>query len=184
MKRILWTLVWTLSGIASAYQIGDYVSDRCWESVQGDKICLDDYLGTVRVMDWGAGWCGPCNSKMGELAGKVGSFAGKKVTFFSTMLDGWTSNSGADQEFLTEWKEKHNIPESIHVVSVPRNDFLAIASNGGIPRFSIIDQDSRLVYRASGPSLNEVFGEVNKLLTNGPKELPPFMIKKPNLDLK
>ncbi len=148
----------------AALEKGDVVPNKCYTTVEGKQFCLDDAKDTVRVLIHSAGWCGPCNDEMQQLAPKVAEhYKGMPVTFVSVSAYGWTSSSLPDQIFLNEWKTKFSIP------------FLVVGSHRDagkaffdpplfIPNAVIIGKDGRVAYKEVAPEVDVLLQEVNSLL--------------------
>lgn len=162
-KRLLSILVLScgLSALG-AINIGDTVTNYCWKDLESRTICLDDYKGNVRVLLFNAGWCPPCNSHMTELSKRVQEFTDRPVKFISLSLDGWSKGSPADEKFLKQWKVKHGIP--FDVAAALRTDYKDLMVVNGIPADGIVDEEGKLRFRGAGVGVDQLFGEVKKLL--------------------
>lgn len=142
------------------YEVGDTVSDKCWDQLGGTKFCLKDAKDTVRVLLYSAGWCGPCNSEFQELVPKVREYPG--VTFISLSASGWSSSSMPSQKFLGEWKSRHSIP--FVVAASPRDsgkDFFSPPFY--IPAVVVIDKNDRVAYKAVSPGVSALLREVDRV---------------------
>ncbi|MCB0416448.1 MAG: redoxin family protein [Bdellovibrionaceae bacterium] len=164
MKKVIIILGVVLFSNAFAYEVGDTVPNLCWTDATGVSVCLDHYPDTVKVVDFGAGWCGPCNSKMSELARRVSEFDGMRVKFFSNSIHGWQNPSSPSAQFLNEWRNRHKIPASMAVVAAPIQQLYEFSPEGYIPALAVIDQNNVMSYREVGASINTVFAEVRRLL--------------------
>jgi len=153
-----------LAGQAVAVvQKGEIVPNKCWQTVDEKQFCLDDAKDTVRVLIHSAGWCGPCNAEMAELAPKVGQFNGKPVTFISISGNGWEHGSLPTTDFLKAWQSKYAIP--FPVVASPKDAGKAYFEPPlYIPNVVIIDKAGRLIYKDFAPGVETIFAEVNAAL--------------------
>lgn len=166
MKKALILLGALVLSPSFAYQIGETVPNLCWKDATAQSVCLDDFSDHVKVLDFGAGWCGPCNTKMAELTKRVSEFSGQKVKFFSNSIHGWQNPSTPSPQFLNEWRNRHNIPASMAVVAAPIHQLYEFSPDGYIPTLAVVDQRNVLSYRKVGASINELFAEVKRLLAD------------------
>ena len=149
---------------AAVIEKGEFVPNRCWTTVDDKPFCLDYALDTVRVLIHSAGWCGPCNIEMSELASRVKEFEGKPVTFINLAVQGWAHGSMPTKEFMTQWKEKHKIPFT--VAASPKDAGTAYFTPPlYVPSVVIIDRNGVLVYKNSGDEVDTVFAEINAALS-------------------
>lgn len=172
MKRLFAAAVLLLAtrGFA-AYEIGESIPNLCWQNVDEQTVCLDDFKDTVRVLDFNAGWCPPCNTGMKELAAKASEFAGQPVTFLSLSINGWTHGSQPNTQFLKEWKQKHNIPfQVVGTKGQQLKDFFPAPNY--IPSIAVIDRAGKLAYREVNPSVDALFAEVRRLVGVAPEPIP------------
>lgn len=163
--RFIALAVFSLSTVGLAViEKGQVVSNRCWKTVEEKQVCLEDFKGSVKVLIHNAGWCGPCNMEMDELAKRVVEFDGKPVTFLSLSAYGWTSGSLPTTQFLTEWRDRHHIPFT--VAASPKDagkDFFAPPLY--IPNVVIVDRKGNLFYKEFAPEVDELFAQVNAALS-------------------
>lgn len=167
LKRTLLGAVvglFTIAGVANAViEVGDAVPSQCWKTVDDSTYCTDEDWGSVRVLLYNAGWCGPCNSEFSELVPKVGKYKDKPVVFISLSSAGWTSGSTPSKQFLTEWKDKFKIP--FYTAASPKDAGKKFFDPPlYIPNVAIVDRAGNLAFKAVNPGVDKIFSEVDKLL--------------------
>lgn len=138
MKATLLTALFLAAPLFAAPSLPEI----CYDTVDGGQFCTTDNVGNVQVFVYNAGWCGPCNNEMDELAETYGQFEGKAVTFASLSGEGWSRGAKPDKQFLSEWKARHHIP---FVVAGKFRDFgQKFNSPGSIPFSVIIDKEGNV----------------------------------------
>ncbi len=135
----------------------------CYDKLEGGQYCTTDGLGWVQVYIYNAGWCGPCNQEMHELAALHAEFSIQPVVFVSLSAEGWSRGQKPDATFMGEWKAKHKIP---FIVAGKHRDFgKAFNSPGTIP-FAVILKKDGTVAKSGSMSAQEITGTVRGLLEN------------------
>lgn len=165
MKRtLLLACLWLSYPSFAILQIGDLVPNKCYANVEGTETCLRGSQGTVRVLLFNAGWCGPCNEEFDQLSTRVKEFDGKPVTFISLSASGWTQAEAPTQTFLKEWKDKHKV--SFEVCASPKDAGKQFFEPPlYIPSVVILDGFGNLTYAEVNPGINAMFAEVKRLLS-------------------
>lgn len=126
-------------------------------------VCHPQFVGNVRVLIYGAGWCPDCNKEMSVLAKRSAEFLDKPVTFISLSSQGDLQGQPPTPEFLRSWKERHQIP--FLVLASPKDSGrYFFAPPLFIPNVVVIGRDNRLAYKAIGASVDELFAEIKKAL--------------------
>lgn len=155
-------LFWTLSAF-SILQVGDPVPNLCWKDQSSANFCLDDAKNTVRVLNYGTGWCPDCNVEMAALAPKSKKYSGKPVIFLSLSAASFESGGEPTPEFLKAWKQKHSIP--FPVLASPKDPGrLFFDPPFSIPNFVIVDQAGKLAFKSAEVGIDEIFKEIDQLL--------------------
>lgn len=139
------------------------IPQLCYATLEGGQFCTRDNLGKVQVYLYNAGWCPPCNSEMGELAGEVGEFDGQNVIFASLSGEGWQRGSKPDATFLKSWKAKHHIPATLVIAGKFRDFGGQFGNPGSIPFAVIVDQQGNKS-QSGFLSVSQILGDVRKLL--------------------
>lgn len=172
MKRlVMFSLIILAVNALGVVEIGQPAPNFCYTDINMQKVCLNDLKGQVVVLIFNAGWCGPCNSEMAEMAPASQEFANKPVTFISLSGAGWSQGSSPNQSFLKEWKSRHNIPDkeadgvNFIVASAP-NDFgkSFIAPPIYIPNGAVLDKDGILVSKGIDTPVEQTMSDVRRLL--------------------
>ncbi len=144
-------------------EVGDDVPEFCWLTMTEKLVCHPMFVGNVRVLVFGTGWCPDCNKEMGELARRVSEFDDKPVTFFSLSAQGDMQGVPPSAEFLKSWKERHKIPFLVAASPKDAGRYF-FAPPLFIPNVVIIGRDNRLAFKAIGASVDIIFAEVRKAI--------------------
>ena len=154
LKHLLWILTFCSPTLA-VIEVGEEIpTDQCYE-LTGEQaaVCIMDGLWKIQVLIHNAGWCGPCNAEMDEIADLARQYQGKPVRFISISGAGWSQGSAPNEQFLGEWVERHNIPtdRTDFIVTGKRGYFgQAFTSSPYIPNLAILDQVGILVKKGTG----------------------------------
>ncbi len=145
----------------SPEELAPSIPKVCYDTLEGGQFCTTDNVGKVQVFVYNAGWCGPCNSEMGELSDTYPQFEGQPVVFASLSGEGWSRGAKPDARFMAEWKARHNIP---FVVAGKFRDFgKSFNSPGSIPFAVVVDKQGN-VYKSGFMSAGEIASVVRSLL--------------------
>lgn len=137
------------------------IPNKCYTTLEGTQFCTHDNLKKIQVLVFNAGWCGPCNNEMEELAPASAEFEGKSVVFASLSGEGWSHGQKPDATFLKEWKDRHSIP---FVVAGTFKDFgKDFGAQGFIPFAAIVDGEGN-VTKSGSLSAAAITSEVRRLL--------------------
>lgn len=132
---------------ARGYDVGDILENFTVTDANGDTLSLDQFSGMVRMLDYSAGWCGPCRAAAAGAEAEYQKLKGDGFMMMHIMVDGYTRGSGADSTFLTEWTNAYGL--TFPVVSENSQNtryYLQQAGlyRGGIPFFLLIDRDGSI----------------------------------------
>lgn len=148
------------------YNIGDKTKNYCWLATPTSKVCLDDFKGTIVVLLYNAGWCGPCRAEFTELVPLAEKFAGKKVTFISLSMEAWRGGSDANDQFLHDWKIRFGINRSKAkwvVAASPRDPGRDFLDEGMIPSVVVLNTEGKVSFKAVSPGSAKIISEIERL---------------------
>ena len=144
-------------------EVGEDVPEYCWISMEEKIVCHPQFVGNVKVLIYGTGWCPECNKEIAVFAKRTGEFNDKPVTFISLSSQGDLQGIAPTPDFLRSWKERHQIP--FLVLASPKDSGrYFFAPPLFIPNVVVIGRDNRLAFKAISPSVDEVFAEIKKAL--------------------
>lgn len=138
------------------WSIGQIVPNVSFEDKDGQALELYQFYGYVILMDYSAGWCGPCRSVAQGAQSTWAEYREDGFLIIHLMIDD-NSNDGyvTDDNFLNSWASQYGIEFPV----VRDDDQEAFAGvyysgvfGGGIPFMILLDQDMRLdsAYTGSG----------------------------------
>jgi len=142
-------------------QAEEFIPRLCYTDIDQNEFCTHDNIGKIQVYLYNAGWCGPCNEEMEELAGSVAEFEGAPVIFASLSGEGYSQGQAPDATFLKSWKKKHNIPFQ---VAGKNRDFGKKFGNPGSIPFAVIVHPMGTVVKSGSLDVSEIKSAIRELL--------------------
>lgn len=142
------------TGEPEGWGMGQRVTDFEGTDQFGGSLTLEMFAGNVILVDFGAGWCGPCRTVARTAEAKYRGMADDGFLIIHYMTDDNTGGGGiTDDNFIAEWADQYGL-----TFPVVRDDSLKAmqaASNGGlyqggIPFMMLLDQDLKVVGSATG----------------------------------
>lgn len=116
------------------------------ETLDGETVSLDDYEGTVLVLNMWASWCGPCRAESDALNEVYTDHKGDGVDFLGinikddrTAAESFEENQGIDYPSLYDQPGK--IPQAFRDTVPPK----------AIPSTLVLDRQGRIASRVIGP---------------------------------
>ncbi|TQN33121.1 thiol-disulfide isomerase/thioredoxin [Haloactinospora alba] len=116
------------------------------ETLDGETVSLDDYEGTVLVLNMWASWCGPCRAESDALnevytdhKGDGVDFLGVNIKDDRTAAESFEENQGIDYPSL--YDQPGRIPQAFRDTVPPK----------AIPSTLVLDRQGRIAARVIGP---------------------------------
>lgn len=127
------------------------------QTIDDEPITLDQFKGTVVVLDLMATWCDPCALQMSELNQVRASYSDTQVTILSIGVD---TQETAQQ--LRDFRDQHYADWRF---ARDTDDVGTKYDAGSIPTLAIVAKDGTLVWRHSGVvSFEDLKGRIDPLL--------------------
>jgi thiol-disulfide isomerase/thioredoxin len=121
----------------------------------GNVINLHQFFGYTILLDFSAGWCGPCKSVASTANELWLDYDQDGFLIIHVLLDGWHFNDGVDQTFLNEWADEYGIdfPITYDTSRYALNNLAGTGLyEGGIPFMVLLDKDLRIDSTYAGSS--------------------------------
>ena len=171
MKKLVFvfTLVIAFSAATFAQQkigtgIGNKAPDLIGKSPTGKTLKLSDTKGDLVLLDFWAGWCGPCRRENPNVVKAYNEFKdkkftnGKSFTIFSVSLD-----KTADMWKKAITDDKLSWPNHISDLQYWNSKFAAIYGVRSIPANFLIDANGVIIARdLRGPALEAALSKYVK----------------------
>lgn len=138
----------------------------------GGDIELYDFYGYVIMIDFSAGWCGPCRLEA-EIAEEFWEdYREYGFVIIHAMIDNNQGTGQTDQDFLEGWADQYDIEFPVlnggsgtEIATAYEELYYSGVNTGAIPFMILLDQDMELksVYIGSGQS-ETIASKVERML--------------------
>ena len=120
----------------------------------GQTIDLEQFYGNVILVDFGAGWCGPCRAVARHAEDMYRRHADKGFLVFHYMIDDNSGGGGVtDPNFIKQWADDYGATFPV-VYDESLSAYQAAARGGlyqgGIPFMMLLDQELKVVGAVTG----------------------------------
>jgi len=117
-------------------RLGEPMPDFNLQDLDGQTVELGASHGTVRLLLFGANWCGPCNVELAEVERELlPTLAGKPVTFLFIA-------HGDSHEEATKFRRRLQL--TIPILPDPEQRVLPLLADDGIPRSVMLDGEGKI----------------------------------------
>jgi peroxiredoxin len=155
----------------SGYDIGDTIADFAGLDQYGNEISLHQFNGAVILMDFSAGWCGPCKTVAATAETMYQKHKENGFVIVHNMIDDFSYGGGiTDDTFLSTWADEYDITFPV----LGEYDGATLSGlntsglfEGGVPFMILIDQDMKIAGAWTGggseaaieAKIEEIIGE-------------------------
>jgi thiol-disulfide isomerase/thioredoxin len=139
---------------AAGWDLGQQGTDFDFTDQYGNAGHFHQFFGHVVLIDFSAGWCGPCRTVATKAQGVYEEHADKGFLTFHMMIDDNSGGGGVtDDTFLAAWADQYGI--TFPVVKDPTEEAMSAVRagslyQGGIPFMMLLDQDLVVVQGETG----------------------------------
>lgn len=138
------------------WDIGDRFKNFTATDQNGNSVELYQFWGNVVLLDFSAGWCGPCRvvaaSAESEYRSRVN--AGKPFVTVHLMINGNTTSGPPSVSFLKSWETEYGLTFPVVTSSAELDARRGMLATGlyqnGIPFMVLLDQEMVLVQAETG----------------------------------
>ena len=132
--------------VAAGWAVGDRFADVETKDQFGEYVSLYDFWGNVAMIDFSAGWCGPCRGLATTAEDEYRKHADEGFIIIHMMIDDNTRGGGiTDAAFLADWADTYALT---FPVTDAGTEWGTIGSglsgsglyDGGIPFLVLLDQ--------------------------------------------
>lgn len=153
------------------WRVDDVMEDWSADDQFGEEISLYQFYGNVVLLDFSAGWCGPCNSAAPGQEEVYQEYRDQGFVILHVMVDD-NSYDGyvTDDNFAEDWAEEHDLTFPV-VVDTSRGGYSEAYYNlylegyiEGVPTFAILDRELRFIDTWSGENESRMLSNIEDLL--------------------
>ena len=150
------------------WSYGQTMPDFSLTDQYGNLINLHQFAGYTILIDFSAGWCGPCRTLASTANDLWLDYDQDGFLIIHVLIDGWSRNDGVDETFLNEWADEYGIEFPI-TYDTSRYALNNLAGSGlytgGIPFMVLVDSDLTIDSTYSGSNSEDAIAErVEELL--------------------
>lgn len=156
---------------ATGWGIGDVV--KSWPAVDQfeEDFEFHQLYGMIVLIDFSAGWCGPCRTAAETAQEEYEEFAPEGVMFVHLVVDD-NSYDGAvtDEDFKADWAEQYGLTFPV-VTDDSKNGYAEAYYEwyqegfiDGIPAYVLVDRDMTVADSWNGASSSKIKNKIGALL--------------------
>lgn len=135
----------------SDYALGEVFPNFTTTDQFGNEVELYDFYGYVVLLDFSAGWCGPCRTAAETSEEMWESYREDGFIIIHAIIDDNRGSGDIDQDFLEDWADDYEIEfpvidgdASSGVYEARSGLYSAGIDEGYIPFMVMLDQDMKL----------------------------------------
>jgi len=152
----------------SQYAVGEVLPDVSGTDQFGNSVSLAQFNGAVILLDFSAGWCGPCQSAAANAEALYQKYNEEGFVIVHAMIDDWTRDGTLDDDtFLATWADEFGL--TFPVMSPDSRTVLdglygAGLYEGYIPTFIVLDRDRSIAGGYGGGEEAAIEAKIESLL--------------------
>ncbi len=155
--------------VGEGFELGDVMPDFTAVDQYGNEVPLSTFYGYVILLDFSAGWCGPCHDVAGVAQGMWETYRLDGFLIVHVIIEDYVRDGIVDPTFPEEWADLHELEFPV-VLDESSQAFSGFVSSGlyddSVPFTVLLDSDMRIhsAYYDSGvtyeaiPAIEELLG--------------------------